>query len=126
MFVAERDSLFLFVQGHPEYDPLALYREYRRDVARFLAGERQAYPEMPRRYFEAAGEAAFAGFRERAVKAQDPSLVAAFPAIAEATLRHCWREPARRLYANWLAYLARRKTKRRSVPALGVLAGCGK
>jgi homoserine O-succinyltransferase/O-acetyltransferase len=119
MFAAERDSLFLFLQGHPEYDPLALYREYRRDAARFFAGERQTYPEMPRGYFDADAETAFAAFRERAVTARDPGLLAAFPAIAEATLRHSWREPALRLYANWLAYLARHQViGKRTAPAL--------
>ena len=45
MFVKQRKTLFLFVQGHLEYDPGALLREYRRDVRRFLAGERDNYPK---------------------------------------------------------------------------------
>ena len=37
-------SLFVFLQGHPEYDPTTLLREYRRDVGRFLRRERDGYP----------------------------------------------------------------------------------
>ena len=110
LFVAERASLFLFVQGHPEYDPLALYREYRRDVKRFLAGETPNYPELPRGYFDPASEAAFVDFRARAIARRDAGLIGAFPAIAETAVRSCWREPARQLYANWLSYLAQPET----------------
>jgi homoserine O-succinyltransferase len=51
-FVRERRSLFLFFQGHPEYDADTLPREYRRDVARFLRGERDSYPDLPKEYFD--------------------------------------------------------------------------
>ena len=36
LFVGNRDSLDVFFQGHPEYEPDTLLREYRRDVGRFL------------------------------------------------------------------------------------------
>src|SRR5205085_67987 len=51
-FVKKRKSLFVFFQGHPEYDHRALLREYRRDVARFLRAERDSYPGMPCAYFD--------------------------------------------------------------------------
>ena len=35
MFVKQWGSLFVYLQGHPEYDAAALAREYRRDIARF-------------------------------------------------------------------------------------------
>ena len=67
MFVKQRKTLFLFVQGHLEYDPGALLREYRRDVRRFLAGERDSYPEMPCGYFDEDAAAALAAFRRQAL-----------------------------------------------------------
>src|SRR6202022_3266628 len=67
MFVKQRKTLFLFVQGHLEYDPGALLREYRRDVRRFLAGEKDNYPEMPCGYFDNYAAAALAAFRRRAL-----------------------------------------------------------
>jgi len=46
MFIQEGKALSIFLQGHLEYDPDALFREYRRDVRRFLAGERGNYPTL--------------------------------------------------------------------------------
>ena len=62
-FVRQEQSLFLFFQGHPEYGAGALLSEFRRDVGRFLKGERDRYPAMPQHYFDAATEAALAAFR---------------------------------------------------------------
>src|SRR5258708_1071627 len=46
-FVKQRQSLFVFLQGHPEYEAVTLLLEYRRDVARYLRSERDTYPPMP-------------------------------------------------------------------------------
>jgi homoserine O-succinyltransferase/O-acetyltransferase len=109
LFVKQGKSLFLFFQGHPEYDPGALFREYRRDVGRFLNGERETYPGMPCGYFDKSTAAAMAAFRERALQHRHPELLSSFPACdAEQHVAHTWRGPAVRLYANWLFYLASR------------------
>jgi homoserine O-succinyltransferase len=107
MFSRQDQSLFLFVQGHPEYDPGAIYREYQRDVSRFLSGTSERYPAMPRDYFMKGLEAAFDAFRQEAERNRDPRMLAAFPALNPATrLAHSWKAPAVRLYSNWLNYLA--------------------
>src|SRR5947208_1953739 len=51
-FVKERKSLFVFFQGHPEYDATTLLLEYRRDIGRYLRRERETYPAMPQGYFD--------------------------------------------------------------------------
>jgi homoserine O-succinyltransferase len=109
LFVKQRKSLSIYLQGHPEYDPDALFREYRRDVRRFLAGEREHYPEMPFGYFDDEARAAFAGFRDRATANRSADLLHDIPTVAAERLAFTWREPAVRLYANWLAFLARRR-----------------
>ena len=60
MFTREQSfcSLFLFLQGHPEYEAGTLLREYRRDIARFLRGEREHYPAVPQGYFDARANTA--------------------------------------------------------------------
>lgn len=62
LFVKECTSLFVFVQGHPEYDRRALAREYRRDVGRFLSAEREHYPPMPHGHFAEPAAQRFAAF----------------------------------------------------------------
>jgi homoserine O-succinyltransferase/O-acetyltransferase len=110
MFVKQRRSLFLFVQGHPEYDPGALLREYRRDVRRFLAGKRDSYPEMPCGYFDEEAVAALTAFRQQALHNRHIDLFLSFPAaIAERKLAHVWFGPAVGIYANWLAYLVEQR-----------------
>lgn len=106
LFMKDVGSLFLFFQGHPEYDPGALFREYRRDVGRFLRAEREDYPRMPRDYFDAATAAALAGFEQRVLRNRDPELLAELPAD-DSTLKplHPWHSAAVRLYTNWLSYL---------------------
>src|SRR5207245_653404 len=60
VFARQGRSLSVFFQGHPEYDAMSLLGEYRRDLGRFLRRERDAYPVMPRGYFDAATEAQLA------------------------------------------------------------------
>ena len=52
MFVRQDKSFRLFFQGHPEYEATTLLREYRRDVGRYLRGERDDYPGLPLDYFD--------------------------------------------------------------------------
>lgn len=104
IFVLESKSLFIFLQGHFEYDPEALFREYRRDVRRFLAGEREDYPEIPRGYFNSDTAVALAKFRERAITQRDTDALLDFPETPGRS--PCdWHEPALRLYTNWLSYI---------------------
>lgn len=111
MFVKDRKkSLFVFFQGHPEYEPDTLAREYRRDVGRFLRFERDTYPELPRRYFAPPAVAALNAFRERAGADRNAALLAAFPARRVfAAVPRTWHAQALRTYHNWLAHIAERK-----------------
>jgi len=109
LFVKAPDSLFVFVQGHPEYEPRTLLHEYRRDVGRFLTGERDSYPEMPCGYFDDEAVTALDSFRGQALRNRDAGLLSTFPmAGIEERLSYAWRESAVRIYANWIAYLAER------------------
>ena len=109
MFVREARCFFLFVQGHPEYDAMALLREYRRDVRRYLSGQRESYPNMPRSYFTPADIAKFEAFSLRAQMTRDTALLSEFSTIKpRQPLLARWNEGASRLYRNWLAVLVER------------------
>jgi homoserine O-succinyltransferase len=106
LFIRQRNSLFVFLQGHPEYDATALFGEYRRDVRRFLAGDSEGYPELPHGYFSDESKTALLEFRERAIAGRNSTLLENFP--AETVGRHLtasWRDDATRLYTNWLGHL---------------------
>ncbi len=108
-FVKQRhNSLFVFMQGHPEYAADTLLREYSRDLGRFLAGG-PAYPEMPEGYFDAQTQAALTALRERIMR--DPQR-ARQADIGQCLMRppvDYWREAAAGLYAGWMSYVAARK-----------------
>jgi homoserine O-succinyltransferase/O-acetyltransferase len=113
-FIKQRKSLFVFLQGHPEYDRRALLREYRRDIRRFLRSELETYPAMPQGYFRPAAAAALARFQERAVARPCERLLDVFPvSLLENRLTPVARSPAVRIYANWLSYICARKHRAR-------------
>ena len=124
-FLLNRRTAFVFFQGHPEYDAGALFREYRRDVGRYLAGAMEQYPEMPRGYFDDQSARAFAAFRDLAEHERTRKLLEAFPGRnAGAIPAHLWLDAAVRLYSNWLtAFVAKRRSE--AAPVLGALAAHG-
>jgi homoserine O-succinyltransferase/O-acetyltransferase len=112
MFAKHDRSLFVFLQGHPEYDATTLLREYRRDVGRFLRRERDGYPALPRQYLDAASERSLEAFRRRALSARNPELLEGFPAAAVVErFANSWHASALRLYRNWLACLTTRRER---------------
>jgi homoserine O-succinyltransferase/O-acetyltransferase len=119
MFAKEdgASSLFLFLQGHPEYEATTLLREYRRDVARFLRGEQKSYPAMPQGYFGAAAALLANAFRARALHEPHEDLIGDFPMTGLAAgLEADWRRSAIGFYTQWIDYLKERKTARRPAP----------
>ncbi|HXN70511.1 MAG TPA: homoserine O-succinyltransferase [Bradyrhizobium sp.] len=105
IFAKELRSQFVFFQGHPEYDALSLEREYLRDISRYLAGERDAYPALPAGYFDAETEHKLVVFERRARVERRPALSAELP---ERTLRPdtAAGTAATAIFRNWLGYLA--------------------
>ena len=109
-FVKERKTLFVFFQGHPEYDAVTLLLEYRRDVARYLRSERDTYPPMPQGYLDEGTERRLAALRERALGDRREALLADFPTVtAAAGVTNSWRSSAEHLYRNWLSYITAAK-----------------
>jgi homoserine O-succinyltransferase/O-acetyltransferase len=105
-FVKEEHSLFLFLQGHPEYEAETLLLEYRRDVARYLRGECPTYPNVPRGYFDQNGmEELMRIQRGSATRPQEETL-AMLSALQPALISNDgWSAAAATLYGNWLAYI---------------------
>jgi homoserine O-succinyltransferase len=103
-------SQVVLVQGHPEYDPSSLVREYHRDVRRYAAGERDDQPCLPLDCVAEPDWSRLVELHGRVVGGErDPGLVAAFP-FDEVGARAPWpwRPTAERLYANLLATIPKR------------------
>jgi homoserine O-succinyltransferase/O-acetyltransferase len=109
----QKKSLFVHFQGHPEYETQSLLGEYRRDMGRFLRGENEVCPTIPRGYFGTQAEEILTTFRRKALLDRCPELFADFPADYLARdLRNVWHRPARRIYRNWLLYMASQRATR--------------
>ena len=112
-FVKQTKSLFVFFQGHPEYEANTLLLEYRRDIGRFLRCERETYPPMPQGYFDEETVEALTAVRERALLDRREELLAQFPtALAGERVTSPWRSAAVRVYRNWLLYMCAQKDQR--------------
>ena len=119
MFVKQRNSLFVFFQGHPEYEAVTLLLEYRRDVGAYLRGERDVYPSMPQGYLDPEIETRLAALRARAMEDRREALLADFPtATAAARVTNDWRSSAEHVYRNWLGCIdAAKRGQLCAVPA---------
>lgn len=97
-------SRFVFLQGHPEYEPDSLMREYRRDVGRFLRGERCDYPEIPENYFDTETTLRMENYRTTAERTRDPRLFDTFPkASVRRGLADCLAHSATVIFSNWIS-----------------------
>ena len=115
LFVKQSQSLHVFFQGHPEYGETTLFREYRRDIGRFLQGEQPAYPTIPRGYFSADVAARFVAFERRALAAPTIELLSSLPIDAgSACACNKWGAAAVRIYHNWPSLIAAAKSPGRA------------
>jgi homoserine O-succinyltransferase len=110
VFVKRCGSMFVFLQGHPEYDAGALGREYRRDVVNYVAGKSDCYPELPANYFAADVGQAMLAFREVALRERGAALFERFPAFP--AMSAPWHGAAVGLFAGWIGQLDSGRSRR--------------
>jgi homoserine O-succinyltransferase len=105
---------FLLLQGHPEYGPYTLLREYRRDVRRYLAGSQGSYPRIPNDLLDTDGTEVLAEYERKLVlRGRDLSLMQDFPfdfAARHVTAR--WDTASGALVGNWLQAVRQRSDER--------------
>jgi len=102
---------FVLVQGHPEYSTTSLLREYRRDLQRFLRGERKVLPTIPVGYVDDESHRLLESFEAQVLASPtDPELIRDFPFEPVAQrLVNTWQPSGVRLYANWLRLIQHRR-----------------
>jgi homoserine O-succinyltransferase/O-acetyltransferase len=116
----KKDSLFVHFQGHPEYGARTLLKEFRRDIKRFLRGERQTYPSMPKGYFDTAAAKILTAFQGKAQSDRREGLMTTFPEPeVVSTIENTWRASATCVYRNWVQYVMSKKADASVYPAHG-------
>lgn len=113
-----RQSLFLHFQGHPEYSSETLFKEYRRDIKRFLRAERETYPTMPYGYFDREATEALKTFQAKALANRCQEVMHSFPESLAEGLQRTWHSSAVLIYRNWLQYLSSEKARTSVFPAM--------
>jgi homoserine O-succinyltransferase len=110
IFAKQEKSLFVFFQGHLEYESDTLMREYRRDAQRYVKGDTAIFPQLPLGYFDRETEVTLTALREKAVSCRSAHLLSSIATATEATdIRNTWQSSASRIYRNWLECICARK-----------------
>jgi homoserine O-succinyltransferase len=110
-FWRREPSLFVLLQGHPEYEAETLSREYRRDVLRFLSHEREDYPRVPDDYFDVETASRLEGLGEFVRVKRSASSAERLDAIlANGERTADWADHAKQFFRNWFSEIARERS----------------
>ena len=111
MALSDEDFRYVFFQGHPEYDGISLLKEYRREVGRFVNGERESYPPFPEHYFDDQAVQLLEGSRHRLLQALDSGAEPeTFPEEAVTAGRtSTWTGAGQIIYRNWMRLVTERR-----------------
>jgi homoserine O-succinyltransferase/O-acetyltransferase len=122
-FIKQRKKLFVFFQGHPEYEPDTLLREYRRDIGRYFKRETEHCPLIPHRYFDDDTVHALTALRERSLcDRSEELLLEILTALGERKIEKTWDSSATNIYRNWLEYICAQKEMARRSKRIKVIA----
>jgi homoserine O-succinyltransferase len=106
----KKQSLFVHFQGHPEYQAHTLFKEYRRDIKRFLRRERETYPTAPVGCFSEEATKSLLDFRHKAIANRSEEAMGDFPeTFLKGGLQNGWRASAVEVYGKWLGLISEKK-----------------
>jgi len=94
----------IYFQGHPEYAAVSLLKECKREVFRYLHGEREKAPRMPENYLTREGETILAAHLEQVIEARSRGDTALeFPETELLPhLDNTWGDTGKAIVNNWL------------------------
>ncbi|MCU1364354.1 MAG: homoserine O-succinyltransferase [Acidimicrobiaceae bacterium] len=101
----EEGRELVLVQGHPEYDPSSLLREYRRDAGRYVRHERDDLPFLPYRCVSPEDWGPLEDLHREIINGDRGVLHFERYPFDDVGARAPWpwRSMARRFYTNWLS-----------------------
>lgn len=104
--LAVSEDLFrvVYFQGHPEYDTISLFKEYKREVMRFAHGKRKNYPPFPENYFDLKAQAILEEYQDRLLAARRRGdEIPEFPeALIASKIDNIWHDSAEGVVGNWI------------------------
>jgi len=102
--VSEDWFRLVFFQGHPEYDTVSLLKEYKREVVRFVKGERGDYPPFPENYFSRKIQAILEEHKDQvlATYVQGKSGLDLPESLITASLDNTWHDTGEAVINNWI------------------------
>ncbi len=116
--VSEDGFRLVFFQGHPEYDTVSLLKEYKREVGRFIKGQRADYPPFPEHYIRLRDRAILEEHRQRILTALDRGQTP--PEVPEArvaaSLDNTWHDTAEGVVGNWMGVIYQVTNSDRRLP----------
>lgn len=109
---------FVYLQGHPEYDRTSLLKEYKREVARYLAADLPGIPPSPENYLPPEASRIARRHLEEALAARSRGQTTPpFPeGEMEPLLDNTWTDTGKVIFNNWLGLVYRLTDVRRGVP----------
>lgn len=110
MAISGSESNFVFFQGHPEYDAVSLLKEYKREIQRFLTGNRTSYPPFPEHFLDESAKNRLDAYQRRVTESDfEQETLPAFPEPQLAAgLENTWSEAGQIIYRNWLTQISDR------------------
>ena len=118
MAVSPDQLRIVYLQGHPEFDRNSLLKEYKREVIRFINGERETYPPHPEHYFNQSITTIADQYHQKVLESHDSGKkVPEFPEKKiEPHLDNTWRDTGKAIFNNWLGLVYRLTNLDRKIP----------
>ncbi len=104
MAVSPDQFRIVYLQGHPEYNRNSLLKEYKREVARFIHGDRDDYPPRLENYFSPEATAIVDGYEHIVQTCVRQGIsIPPFPEKQlEPHLDNTWLDTGKSIVNNWL------------------------
>lgn len=94
----------ILCQGHPEYDTISLFKEYKREINQYLKGIRLDYPPLPKAYFGKETEQTLNKYKKFLQQDNCTLNSADFleDYFSHSEIYNTWIDTSKALFGNWI------------------------
>jgi len=116
--VSEDQFRVVYFQGHPEYDTISLLKEYKREINRFIQGDRKSQPPFPDHYFSPQTQAILEEYKENIMIAKRLNgVLPDFPEqLIASRLNNTWHDTGEAIINNWIGKVYQVTNQDRKLP----------